>query len=58
MAEWLDEEIFHHHLDHNNVGKKVVQAVELVGAGVVGILAARKLIQMLGDGDKNNNALK
>ncbi|MBD2458881.1 NAD(P)/FAD-dependent oxidoreductase [Nostoc sp. FACHB-87] len=48
-TEWLDEEIFHHHLDSHNVGKKVVQAVELIGAGVVSVLVARKLLQMLGD---------
>jgi NADH dehydrogenase FAD-containing subunit len=51
-TEWVDEEIFHHHLDPHDVGKKVVQAVEIVGAGVVGILAARKLLKMLGDEDK------
>ncbi|MBN3907001.1 MAG: NAD(P)/FAD-dependent oxidoreductase [Nostoc sp. NMS1] len=50
-TEWVDEEIFHHHLDPHDVGKKVVQAVEIVGAGVVGILAARKLLKMLGDGE-------
>ncbi|WP_375494715.1 NAD(P)/FAD-dependent oxidoreductase [uncultured Nostoc sp.] len=48
-SEWLDEEIFHHHLDPHDVGKKVVQAVEVVGAGVMGILAARKLLKMLGN---------
>ncbi|MEH2349834.1 MAG: NAD(P)/FAD-dependent oxidoreductase [Nostoc sp.] len=51
-TEWVDEEIFHHHLDPHDVGKKVVQAVEIVGAGVVGIIAARKLLKMLGDEDK------
>ncbi|MFB2771340.1 NAD(P)/FAD-dependent oxidoreductase [Pelatocladus sp. BLCC-F211] len=51
-TEWLDEEVFHHHLDPHNVGKKVVQAVELVGAGVVGVLVARKLLRMLGDEEK------
>ncbi|ARV58372.1 NADH dehydrogenase [Nostocales cyanobacterium HT-58-2] len=51
-TEWLDEEIFHHHLDPHDVGKKVVQAVELVGAGVVGVLVARKLLRMLGDEEK------
>lgn len=52
-TEWLDEEIFHHHLDPHNVGKKVVQAVELVGAGVVGVLVARRLLRMLGDEEKS-----
>ncbi|MCF4967349.1 NAD(P)/FAD-dependent oxidoreductase [Nostoc sp. CMAA1605] len=51
-TEWLDEEIFHHHLVPGDVGKKVVQAVELASAGVVGILVARKLLKMLGDEDK------
>ncbi|MDZ7959060.1 MAG: NAD(P)/FAD-dependent oxidoreductase [Aulosira sp. DedQUE10] len=51
-TEWVDEEIFHQHLDPHDVGKKVVQAVEIAGAGVVAILAARKLLKMLGDEDK------
>ncbi|KAF3886967.1 MULTISPECIES: NAD(P)/FAD-dependent oxidoreductase [Nostocales] len=51
-TEWLDEEIFHRHLDPHDVGKKVVQAVEFIGAGVVGVLAARKLLKMLGDEDR------
>ncbi|WP_445633452.1 NAD(P)/FAD-dependent oxidoreductase [Nostoc sp. DSM 114161] len=51
-TEWLDEEIFHHHLDPQDTGKKVVQAVELVGAGVVSVLVARKLLRMLGEKDK------
>ncbi|BAY21358.1 FAD-dependent pyridine nucleotide-disulfide oxidoreductase [Calothrix sp. NIES-2100] len=54
-TEWVDEEIFHHHLDSQDVGKKVVQAVELVGAGVVGVLVARRLLKILGDDDKNVN---
>ncbi|WP_375514949.1 NAD(P)/FAD-dependent oxidoreductase [uncultured Nostoc sp.] len=52
-TEWVDEEIFHHHLDPHDVGKKVVQAVELVSAGVVGVLAARKLLKILGDEEKS-----
>jgi NADH dehydrogenase FAD-containing subunit len=52
-TEWVDEEIFHHHLDPHDVGKKVVQAVEIVGAGVMGILGARKLLKMLGDEEKS-----
>ncbi len=52
-TEWVDEEIFHHHLDPHDVGKKVVQAVEVVGAGIVGVLAARKLLKMLGDEEKS-----
>lgn len=51
-VEWLDEEIFHRHLDPHDVGKKVVQAVELVGGAVVGVMVARKLFQMLGDEEK------
>ncbi|MHC5756145.1 MAG: NAD(P)/FAD-dependent oxidoreductase, partial [Nostoc sp.] len=52
-TEWVDEEIFHHHLSPQDVGKKVVQAVEIVSAGVVGILVARKLLKMLGDEEKS-----
>ncbi|MEJ1929801.1 NAD(P)/FAD-dependent oxidoreductase [Nostoc sp. NIES-2111] len=53
-TEWLDEELFHHHLDTYDVGKKVVQAVELVGAGIIGVLVTRKLLKMLGDEDKKD----
>ncbi|OKH49691.1 NADH dehydrogenase [Calothrix sp. HK-06] len=53
-TEWLDEEIFTNHIGSNDIGKKVVQAAEIVGAGVVGVLAARKLLQILGS-DNNNN---
>ncbi|MFN6465612.1 MAG: NAD(P)/FAD-dependent oxidoreductase [Nostoc sp. DedVER02] len=52
-TEWVDEEIFHHHLDPHDVGKKVVQAVEVVGAGFLSVLAARKLLKMLGDEEKS-----
>ncbi len=52
--EWLDEEIFHNHLNSKDVGKKVVQVAEVLGAGVMGVLAARKLIQMLGDDEKKS----
>ncbi|ABA23180.1 FAD-dependent pyridine nucleotide-disulphide oxidoreductase [Trichormus variabilis ATCC 29413] len=51
-TEWVDEEIFHHHLDPHDVGKKVVQAVEVVGAGIVSVLVGRKLLKMLGDDEK------
>lgn len=47
-TEWLDEEVFKNHVGSGDIGKKIVQAAELVGAGVVGVLAARKLIQILG----------
>ncbi|MFN6487804.1 MULTISPECIES: NAD(P)/FAD-dependent oxidoreductase [unclassified Nostoc] len=53
-SEWLDEEIFHHHLDPHDVGKKVVQAVQAVGTGVVGVLVARKLLKMLGNEEKKD----
>lgn len=52
-AQWLSEEIFQQYLHNQNVGKKVVQAAEVVGAGVVGLLVARRLLKMLGDDDKN-----
>lgn len=52
-AQWLSEEIFQQYLHNQNVGKKVVQAAEVVSAGVVGLLVARRLLKMLGDDDKN-----
>ncbi|MDZ8053405.1 MAG: NAD(P)/FAD-dependent oxidoreductase [Aulosira sp. ZfuVER01] len=57
-TEWVNEEIFHHHLDSQDVGKKVVQAVELVGAGIVGVLVTRKLLKMLGDDDKKDEVME
>ncbi|OUL33510.1 NADH dehydrogenase [Nostoc sp. T09] len=54
-TEWLDEEIFHNHVAPQDVSKKVVQAVELVGAGVVSVLVARRLLKMLGSEDKNQS---
>lgn len=51
-AEWLNEEMFKHHLTAKDTGKKALQAIELVGGAVVGVLAARKLLQMLGDEEK------
>lgn len=52
--QWLDEEIFNNHLHSKDVGKKVVQAAGLVSTGVMGVLAARKLLQMLGDDEKKS----
>ena len=54
-TQWLNEEIFHDHMDPNNVGKTVVRTAEIVGAGVVGVLVARKLLKMLGD-DKSEKS--
>mgnify|MGYP000011045953 FL=1 len=51
-TEWLDEEIFHHHINPRDVGQEVVHVVELVGAGVIGVLVARKLLRILGNEGK------
>lgn len=50
-TEWLKEEIFEHHLSDGDTAKKVVQTAEIVGGAVVGVLVARKLLQMLGNDD-------
>ncbi len=50
-SEWLKDEIFHHYLSSDGAGKKVVQTAEIVGGAVVGVLVARKLLQMLGNDD-------
>ncbi|MBR8838646.1 MAG: NAD(P)/FAD-dependent oxidoreductase [Stigonema ocellatum SAG 48.90 = DSM 106950] len=55
-TEWLREEIFHSYINSGDTGKKVVQTVELVGGAVVGVLAARKLLQMLGDDDEKRKS--
>ncbi len=54
-TEWLNEEIFHDRINLNNVGKTVVRTPEIVSAGVVGVLVARKLLKMLGD-DKSDKS--
>lgn len=51
-AEWLKEEIFHQHLDANPTGKTALRAVQVVGGVAAGVLATRKLLQLLGDEDK------
>ncbi len=55
-TEWLNEEIFQRHINSSDPGKKVVQTAELVGGAVVGVLVARKLLQMLGNGDDKNQS--
>ncbi|MBN3882602.1 MAG: hypothetical protein V7K64_28180 [Nostoc sp.] len=50
--EWLDEEIFHHHLDPQDMGKIFVQVVETLGAGIVGVLVAINFLKMLGSEEK------
>ena len=55
-TEWLKDEIFCRHLASGDTGKTVVRAMELVGGTVVGVLAARKLLQMLGDEDKSHKS--
>ncbi len=54
-TEWLDEEIFHHHTNPRDMGQEVIHAVELLAAGVVSVLVARKLLKMLGDEGKKGN---
>lgn len=53
-AEWLNEEIFRRYLANDDAGKTAVRAIELVGGAVVGVLAARKLLQMLGDEEQRS----
>ena len=55
-AEWLNEEIFHRYLSSDDGGKTALRTIELVGATVVGVLAARKLLQMLGDENKSDRS--
>lgn len=52
-TEWLDEEIFHHHINSQDISKKVVQAVEIVGAELMSMILAKKLLNVLGDEQKN-----
>lgn len=54
-AEWLNDEIFQRYLANGDATKTAVRAIELVGGAVVGVLAARKLLQMLGDENQRNH---
>lgn len=54
-TEWIDEELFKRHIGVGDGTKKLVQAAEVVGGAVVGVLVAKKLLQMLGE-DKKVNA--
>ncbi len=49
-TEWLNEEIFNHHLNPVKTG----DVVKWVGGALVGALVARKLVQMLGEDHKNS----
>ena len=53
-TEWLKDEIFNHHLYSGDTAKTVVRTAEVVGGAVVGVLVARKLIQMLGEDHKKS----
>lgn len=55
-TEWLNEEIFNSNLVNSDVTKTAVQTVQVVGGAVAGILAARKLLQMLGDDGKEHKS--
>lgn len=52
-TEWLKDEIFNRHLYAGDTAKTVVRTAEVVGGAVVGVLVARKLLQMLGDDKKS-----
>jgi len=59
-GEWLSDEIFHRHMgaeaeDKTADGSKTtVRALELVGGAVVGVLVARKLLQVVGNEGKKD----
>ena len=49
-SEWLKEDVVERYMNGNSVvGKTVAQAGELVNTAVAGVMAARKLLQKLGD---------
>jgi NADH dehydrogenase len=59
-GEWLNDEIFHRHMNAEaedktaDGSKTTVRTLELVGGAVVGVLVARKLLQMAGNEGKND----
>lgn len=54
-AEWINDEILQRYLANGDAEKTAIRAIELVGGAVVGVLAARKLLQMLGDENKSSD---
>lgn len=55
-TEWLREEIFRQHLGSDGIGKTAVRAAQIAGGVALGVLATRKLLQILGDEDKSDRA--
>jgi len=55
-AEWVNEEIFNRYIISGDGAKTAVRTMELVGGAVVGVLVARKLLQMLGDENKSHKS--
>lgn len=53
-TEWLREESFRQHLGSDGIGKAAVRAAQIAGGVTLGILATRKLLQILGDEDKRD----
>ena len=54
-TEWLREEIFHQHADTEPTGKTAVRAMQIAGGVTIGVLAARKILQMLGDNERQRS---
>jgi len=56
--EWLNDEIIHRYIDlpDSSATKTAVQAAEVVGGVTIGVLVARKLLQMLSDDDKTHKS--
>ncbi len=55
-AKWLNEEIFHRYINSGDGAKTAVRAVQLVGGAFVGVIVARKLLQILGNDDKSHKS--
>lgn len=54
-TQWLREEIFRQHTG-TDVVDTAVRAMQIAGGVAVGVLVTRKLLQMLGDEDKNHKS--
>jgi NADH dehydrogenase len=55
-TEWLKEEIFDKYMNSGDKTKTAVRTLQIVGGAVVGVLVARKLVQMLGDDNHKQKA--
>jgi len=55
-TQWLEDEIFHQHMHSGDGLDKAVKVAQVVGGVVIGAIVAKKLLNMLGDNDKQHKS--